>query len=544
MRQISKFRSGKLFVGMSFLCLVLLLTGVTSLFVLPAGTASAEELPQIAPLNPEFEQYILEKSSPTAMQSFPTTDDGHALGYIPPPFKAPSVTVSNNASINAALPATFDLRTSVPVGVTAVRNQAMCGSCWAFGTMGSLESHFKFKLATTTDFSEADLNENHGGDWGVCMGGNYYLSTAYLARWGGVVTESNVPYPYWFTESGGSTPTSAAETQSSIDWFTESEGSTPTSAAETQSSIVGATPGVADAYHIQNVYFLPQSSTRPHPAADLATLKTAIQTNGAVGINVYWDNARYNATKKSLYVSASGTGTNHAVTAVGWNDSYSKANFVSPQPAGNGAFIVKNSWGTGWGESGYFYLSYYDMALDLGAQFYDASPTTNYTRVYQYDPLGWVNNVGYTATTAWYSNIFMASVNASTIKAVSTYSPVPNSTYTVYVYKNVNTTSSPINPRSGTLVTSRSGTLAKPGYNTIALTTPAVVTANKPFSVVVKMTSPGYKWPIPVEYAVQGYSTAASSCPGQSFISSNGTSWGDLDKYEFGNACLKAFATK
>jgi hypothetical protein len=352
----------------------------------------------------------------------------------------------------------------------------------------------------------------------VCMGGNYLMSTAYMARWGGPVTEADVPYPYWFTETGGSSAVSA---------------SIP--------SIVGETPGVPTTYRAQNVYFLPQSATRPHPAADLTTLKTAIQTSGAVGINVHWDNTYYNPTNNSYYVSAAGKIINHAVTAVGWDDTYAKTKFNSPQPPSNGAFIVKNSWGTAWGESGYFYLSYYDKALDLGAQFYNATPLTTYTRVYQYDPFGWVGSLGYGTTTAWFANIFMASANASQITGVSTYTPVKNATYTVYVYNNV----TPGNPRSGTLVRTKTGTIAKPGYNTIPVIA-AGVTANKPFSVVIKLTTPGYTFPIPIEYAASSYSTAASACPGQSFISSNGTAWApayDLTIGDF-NVCLKALGKK
>jgi len=55
---------------------------------------------------------------------------------------------------------------------------------------------------------------------------------------------------------------------------------------------------------------------------------------------------------------------NHAVCVVGWDDTFPAANFGEKhQPPGDGAWIVKNSWGEDWGTNGYFYLSYYDMSL-------------------------------------------------------------------------------------------------------------------------------------------------------------------------------------
>ena len=56
--------------------------------------------------------------------------------------------------------------------------------------------------------------------------------------------------------------------------------------------------------------------------------------------------------------------SNHAVTVVGWDDSFSAENWPEGhRPPGDGVWIVKNSWGTDWGNDGYFLLSYFDMTL-------------------------------------------------------------------------------------------------------------------------------------------------------------------------------------
>jgi hypothetical protein len=127
---------------------------------------------------------------------------------------------------------------------------------------------------------------------------------------------------------------------------------------------------------------------------------------------------------------------------------------------------------------------------------------------------------------------------------VSIYTPVPNSTYKISIYKNVTANK----PESGTLVKTISGTIARSGYNTIATyaagTTPPVVTGGKRFSVVMTLTTPGYNFPIPVEKPVQGYSSAANAYNGQSFLYSSDGDWDDLTLYagwEKTNVSMKAF---
>ncbi len=91
---------------------------------------------------------------------------------------------------------------------------------------------------------------------------------------------------------------------------------------------------------------------------DNDNIKAALQTTGALYTTVYWSNTYYNTSSRAYYYSGT-SGSNHAVTIVGWDDTYSRNNF-NPAAPGDGAFIVKNSWGTSWGNNGYFYLSYYD----------------------------------------------------------------------------------------------------------------------------------------------------------------------------------------
>ena len=463
-------------------------------FVVFACIALAGPQLLAAPQNPELLKYLQDKAMGRVTT---TTPEGYPLGLIPTPIVLPKVPATLAATpVVGALPATFDLRTSVPVGVTAIRNQGNCGSCWAFASFASLESYLKYKQSQTWDFSEEDLNEYHLYDNRVCEGGNHFLSTAYLARWAGPVNESDVPYPWAM-----------------------------------------ATPGVPAKKHVQKVWFLPNRSSY----TDNTTVKTAVQTNGAVYVSFQWDAAYYNATNHAYYNGVT-TGANHAVAIVGWDNAYPKTKF-NTSPPGNGAFICKNSWGTSWGENGYFYLSYYDKSLTIGAQFYNAAGTGNYARIYEYDPLGWTTSLSYSSGTPnvdWFANIFVASSSAPKIKAVSFYTPTPNCPYELYIYDNVTA------PRTGTLKKTITGTIAKGGYNTIDFSSsPATVTPNKKFSVVVKLTVPtqyAFPYPIPVEYPIDGYSSGANAFSGQSFMSTDGTSWVDLTAWNSrSNVCLKAF---
>ena len=133
----------------------------------------------------------------------------------------------------------------------------------------------------------------------------------------------------------------------------------------------------------------------------------------------------------------------HAVVIVGWDDNYSKMNFVTTPP-GDGAFICKNSWGTESGDDGYFYISYYDKYIarascnDYNAVFYDIEGKDNYNKVYQYDYLGPVAATKEFGSRSLYTaNVFPESGRAlqenEKLKAVSFYNYAPGMSYEIYI---------------------------------------------------------------------------------------------------------------
>lgn len=471
---------------------------MAAVLLLPLAMRAQEQpAPELAPVNPVF---LLYQEDANAGLLETAQWDEFGLGFIPSPMDWSHLKTSEiiNPITTPSAPVSYDLRTYGKV--TAVRNQGGCGSCWAFGCMASLES---FLLnGETRDFSENNLKDKAGFDYTCCAGGNAEMSAAYFARWDGPANEASDPY-----NAGSCTSPASVPIQK----------------------------------HVQDVIYVPSRSGD----LDNDGIKQAVMTYGAVTISMDWVGDQWNKTSYwnpspywAYYYNGSLT-TNHMVAVVGWDDNYAASKF-STTPPGNGAFLIKNSWSTGWGNSGYFWISYYDTCTArYDSALFNGESLVDYGAVYQYDPLGQTSALGYGAgVPAWGANMFTATSSQS-IVAASTYFLANNTAYELYVYTGCTASA----PRSGTLVATKSGTIVNAGYHTIILDSPVALTNGQLFSIVFKLTTPGYSWPIPLEYPYGGYSSAATASAGQSFYGSNGTSWTDLtSSYANTNACIKAFA--
>jgi len=488
-----------------------------------------------APLNPAFVEYM-EKVK--AGQVSAQTAGTYGLGHVPAPFdasrlKGKSIIPGDQVSV-MAYPAIYDLRA---LGrVTSVKNQGSYGTCWAFATYGSLESW----LLTSEGMPERDFSENnmanlHGFDSSLGgfvdpnKGGNGLMATAYLARWDGPVYETDDPYGYPGASSG----------------------------AETRQR------------HVQNVIILPPRSS----PTDNDNIKYAVTNYGAVSTSMYMDYLTYyNGTYYSYYYAGSEY-SNHGVAIVGWNDNFSRHHF-NTTPPGDGAFIVKNSWGTSFGESGYFYVSYYDLigADWLSFAFNNAELVTNYSSKYEYDPLGLVGETtpaylktqlagagvpSFITDTIYtdrirFANIFTATDDQN-ITAVSFYALNLPMDYTITVRTGVTAGV----PESGSVATTKSGSVTSFGYQTVVLDTPVPVTAGEKFSVVIRLTVSSDSPAVALEGPSTGYSGATANA-GESFTGFEHTFllldspyWIDTDTddiegyYSYSNqdinVCIKAF---
>lgn len=422
-------------------------------------------------------------------------------------------TTQIKSSSTTTLPKKYDLRTKGKL--TKVKNQGPLGTCWIFATYGSLESCLL--PGQSMNFSENNMKnlcsylypEGFERNWTYLAskkfngGGNCFTAMAYLTRYSGPVNATSDPYN---TKSGYSPS--------------------------------GLTPMKL----IQETVIIP---ARNDPL-DNDQIKTAIMRYGAVSSTMRTGSGKifaeyYNEKYASYYYPGSRDPRknllDHAICIVGWDDNYSKNKFKI-KPPGNGAFIVRNSWGSDWGDGGYFYISYYDRVLgkDYNVVFNNAVSTTTYKSQYSYDPYGVVSNIQ-TTETYWFSNVFTAQ-NNDKLAAVSFYNLNKNSVYEISVYLNPKKGK----PNSGTLAAKVKGILSTMGYKTIKLSNLVSITKDQKFSVVVKLTTPGKKTILTLEIPLAKYSSRATAKTGQSYVSDNGIAWDDLTKIsKNSNVCLKAF---
>lgn len=204
---------------------------------------------------------------------------------------------------------------SLPAAYTgyfsSIKNQGSCGSCWAFAAVGLLECMIVKKDGIDVDLSEQHMLSCNPYDWG-CNGG--YWPNDFLIDPGSPL-ESCFPYV----------------------------------ADEVPCVTTCAYP-----YHIQSWAFVTEDNVVP----PTDSIKQAIYTYGAVQAGIYADSffqfynsGVFNNCKKNVKY------TNHAIILCGWDDA-------------KGAWLLKNSWGTGWGEDGFMWIQYGCNRVGEGANYF------------------------------------------------------------------------------------------------------------------------------------------------------------------------------
>lgn len=375
----------------------------------------------------------------------------------------------------APLPSSYDLGS---LGyLTPVRHQGNCGACWTFSTMAALESSILMAGGPQRDLSENDLKNHHGFERNPCEGGNPYQSQAYFSRWSGPVDEADDPYhPYDDRPS----------------------------------------PGGDAQYYVRQSWVFDTD----------AEIKNGLMTYGALASNMYWTDDAYRSADQTYYTAEDQPG-NHGITIVGWDD-----NRQTTAPT-DGAWLIKNSWGTRFGDAGYFWIAYDDVSsVKTGISFHDAVGTSNYNNVYHHDEFGVVARF----SVAYAMNAFTPT-ETEDLTAVSFFAPTDNSGYEIRIYDTFN------GSRLSGLLTTVHGTSEYTGFQTVDLPTSLSLRAGDSFYVYLHITNGG-EYPQAIDKQMADY-TASQAAPGESFYSQQGYTWTDLTTFdETANFAIKALTSK
>ena len=400
------------------------------------------------------------------------------------------LTLLNNTINVTNLPAKFDLRDWG--WVSPVRDQGWMGACWTFGMTGALESVILKAAGITSDFSENNMKNSMYrysiyGDTNLVEGGNSVYAISYLVSWlGALIYDADV-----YDEMGKISP------------------------------IITTLNDV----HVHDAIFVPNNEI-----PNGTKLKEAIIKYGSLAVSYYGQstydesNPYYNETTYAQYVDKP-LGPNHAVSIVGWDDNFPKENFIITPP-GDGAWIVKNSWGPRWGDNGFLYVSYYDQTL---LKYDPAQPsscaatvifenTVPYNKNYQYAIIGGGNFMSGEKNVS-YMNVFEA-LDDDLIAAVGTYFNQKGVNYTVDIYVN------------DELKLTQNGVSPFFGYHTIKLDDYIPIKKGDVFKAIITSNA--------MPYIVQT-DARIDYTENISFFSIDGAPWSDSYKDGGAIVCLKVY---
>ncbi len=418
------------------------------------------------------------------------------------------------SAVGSSLPSAYDLRN---VGgknyVSAVKSQSG-GTCWTHGTMAALESNL---LLTGTwlgngESGDANLAEYHLDWWN---GFNQHYNADIAPKTGGLTVHQ-----------GGDYRVAAA--------FLARTGAVRDSDGQSYSSAPKETAATYHQFYVRDIEWMTAGANLER----IDRIKQALIDHGVMGTALTWSDSFYTSSSGTFYQPpTSSSDPNHAVAIVGWDDNkLTKA----PKP---GAWLIKNSWGSGWGQSGYFWISYYDKIagqhIEMGAVSFQNVEPMKYANVYFHDYHGW-RDTKKGVTEAF--NAFEAKGTASgkeTLSAVSFYTAVDDVEYSVEVYSTFE------NGQLSDLVSKKDGVADVSGFHTVDLNWPLSLERGRKFYVLVGLDKGGHPFDrtsnVPLLLGGDGRPTVESrASPGQSFYKT-ASGWVDLTKDDAtANFCIKA----
>ena len=416
-------------------------------------------------------------------------------------YKSPDKPVVGKVPVTSgALPEFYDGRNEGRV--PAVKNQGNLGTCWAFASLQALEA--SLLPGESLDLSEDHMSIGNGFSIPQEEGGEFTMSLAYLLSWKGPVLEAQDPY---------------------------GDGISP--------------KGLKEVKHVQEVQMI--------PGKDYEKIKQAVLRYGGVQSSLYTSMTDENSRSASYneeayaYCYIGSKPPNHDSVIIGWDDNYPKENFQA-EVNGDGAFICLNSWGKGFGDQGYYYVSYYDSNIGMNNLVYSLTEdVNNYSHIYQSDLRGWVGQLGYGEDTIWFSNVYEANSDEA-LSAVGFYAIDSNTSYEIYGVEKVNGEDDIVTGGDfDRKVLLAKGSFGNAGYYTVPITGSVEgeqkLSKGERFAVIVKITTLGAVHPAAIEYDAGDGRTLVDISDGEGYISPDGKSWERVEKKQDCNLCLKAYTT-
>ena len=387
--------------------------------------------------------------------------------------------------------ARYDLRDSITALRDRVENQQQTGECWCFSTIKAFETNIA-KAANSSalnNYSErhmeygtvrlfSDGQNPYGYNRVQGDGGYADMGVAYLTNGMGSVTEANMPF-----ENNENTLPLSSLSKPKDRVATGSMSFTNIKKKFTKDGS-GNTTGVS--------YFDGSGNTlTPTQVNDIRTLiKQHIITYGSLVTHTVGNEFEFmdgtnnsNSDNYNNNTDTENVTTNHAVSIIGWDNNYSRDNFVNGhKPSANGAYIVQNSWGKNtFGGDGVLYISYEDSKVEDGLVGITGTSTRDFSGLYQTDKFDPSLNLTIYQNYAYFAVTFDR--NASVTESVSKigFWTEEATSGEIYICPNKKST------KTSDLIKVKTFTSLQPGYHRLAVTETPLTGSQ--FTVVIKYVS-------------------------------------------------------